>query len=121
LPELVARVAAGHRRRIKERSSVVEVGSLRIDPHARTAILHGVPLELTRRELDLLHHLARSAGQVFSREDLLKAVWGSSAQWQSPTTVTEHIRRLRSKIEVDPRRPRLLQTVRGVGYRLGAG
>jgi two-component system, OmpR family, phosphate regulon response regulator PhoB len=54
---------------------------------------------------------------VFSRDQLLHQVWGSSSQWQSDATVTEHVRRLRRKIEKDPDNPRWITTVRGVGYR----
>ena len=54
---------------------------------------------------------------MFSRDDLLRAVWQSAADWQRESTVTEHIRRLRAKIEVDPLNPRILRTARGVGYR----
>ena len=66
-----------------------------------------------------------SPDQVYSREELLEHVWGSTQDWQDPATVTEHVRRLRLKLETDPASPRWLQTVRGVGYRLshddGAG
>jgi DNA-binding response OmpR family regulator len=54
---------------------------------------------------------------VFSREDLLKWVWGSTGRWQGRSTVTEHVRRVRHKVEQDPNRPRWITTVRGVGYR----
>jgi DNA-binding response OmpR family regulator len=54
---------------------------------------------------------------VFTREELLQAVWGSSEDWQDPATVTEHVRRLRKKLEDDPEQPARLRTVRGVGYR----
>jgi DNA-binding response OmpR family regulator len=64
-----------------------------------------------------LAKLVSSPRRVFSRDDLLKEVWGSSLDWQDPATVTEHVRRLRRKIEEDPEQPRWIQTVRGVGYR----
>lgn len=65
--------------------------------------------------------LCRAPGRVFTREQLLEAVWGSSSEWQLPSTVTEHVRRLRQKIETDPAGPPRIQTVRGVGYRFTAG
>lgn len=92
-------------------------GDLEIDLGAREVMVAGRRIETTRREFDLLTLMAASPRQVFSREQLLRAVWGSSGDWQSPSTVTEHVRRLRVKLEVDARRPRWLETARGVGYR----
>ena len=74
------------------------------------------PLQLTAKEFDLLHFLARHPNHVFSREQLMARVWGYSAALDTGT-VTVHIRRLRQKIEDDPAQPRYLQTVWGVGYR----
>jgi DNA-binding response OmpR family regulator len=74
-------------------------------------------LELTPKEFDLLAFLAASPRQVFSRAQLLEQVWDSSADYQDPSTVTVHVRRLRMKLERDPEHPRWLQTVWGVGYR----
>ncbi|HEV7535660.1 MAG TPA: helix-turn-helix domain-containing protein, partial [Acidimicrobiia bacterium] len=68
-------------------------------------------------EFDLLSFLAASPRQVFSRQQLLEHVWASSSEWQSEATVTEHIRRLRQKIEADADQPRWVTTARGVGYR----
>ena len=79
--------------------------------------MDGEPIPMTRKEFDLLAFLAASPGQVFSREDLLERVWGSTEQWQGRSTVTEHVRRVRLKIEPDPDAPRWILTVRGVGYR----
>lgn len=118
LPELAARVAAGVRRRASQWERPVELGSLRIDPAAREVTLRGEPVALTPREHDLLHRLASAPGRAFSREELLRSVWGSSPEWQSSATVNEHVRRLRVKLEDDPRHPRLVVTVTGVGYRL---
>jgi DNA-binding response OmpR family regulator len=99
---------------------VLDHGDLRIDRGTRTVTLHGAPVELTRREFDLLAFLAAAPGQVFTREDLLEHVWGSTESWQVPATVTEHIRRIRAKVEADPDRPGWIETVRGVGYRFVA-
>ena len=83
----------------------------------RTSKVHDAPVALATKEFDLLAFLAARPGHAFSRDDLLRAVWQSAADWQQEATVTEHVRRVRAKIEQDPVHPRLLQTVRGVGYR----
>jgi two-component system, OmpR family, phosphate regulon response regulator PhoB len=88
-----------------------------IDLGTREATVSGETVDLTAKEFDLLTFLAGSPRQVFSRDQLLHQVWGSSSQWQSDATVTEHVRRLRRKIEKDPDNPRWITTVRGVGYR----
>ena len=117
--ELVARVHAVLRRSERERGPVsrVAVGRLAVDTATREVTVDGTPVPTTAREFDLLAFLVRTPRQVFSREQLLAQVWGSSTQWQDPATVTEHIRRLRKKIEDNPDEPRWLTTVRGVGYR----
>ena len=76
--------------------------------------------DIPAREYELLVFLASSPRRLFSREELLEAVWGSSEGRQRTSTVTEHIRRIRQRIEVDPDRPRWIQTVRGMGYRFDA-
>jgi two-component system response regulator VicR len=116
--ELVLRVRSVLRRSIQEFSPepAVEVAGFELNPAARTVTHHGRLLALTIREFDLLAFLLRRPNQVFSREELIKAVWG----WDfgDLSTVTVHVRRLREKIEADPTRPALLKTVWGVGYRL---
>jgi len=84
---------------------------------SRRVAVAGRPVELTASEFDLLAYLATHENQVFTREQLLTAVWQSSADWQQPATVTEHMRRLRARLEDDPAHPRWLLTARGVGYR----
>jgi DNA-binding response OmpR family regulator len=91
-------------------------GGLTIAPAARRVWRDGELCELTPREFDLLLYLARYPGRAFSRENLMDAVWQYSF-YSDTSTVTVHVRRLRSKLEVDPTRPRWLQTVWGVGYR----
>ncbi len=91
--------------------------TLCIDATSRDVHVRGLLVDLTAKEFDLLTFLAASPRQVFTRAQLLDHVWASSAEWQDTATVTEHVRRLRQKIEQDPEKPRLLQTVRGVGYR----
>jgi DNA-binding response OmpR family regulator len=90
-------------------------GELTIDATARTITQAGRPLELTKREFDLISYLVSYAGQAFTKRELLRRVWG----WDfgDTSTVTVHVRRLREKLEVDPSDPRLILTVRGVGYR----
>ena len=123
--ELVARIHAVLRRSTGEAAgapgpTVIEHEGLRIDTGAREVLVRGTPVELTKREFDLLAFLAAHPRRVFTRPELLQEVWGSSEQWQVPATVTEHVRRIRLKIEVDPSDPRYVQNVRGVGYRFGA-
>jgi DNA-binding response OmpR family regulator len=88
-----------------------------IDLQTRDVTVGAEKAEMTAKEFDLLAFLAGSPRQVFSREQLLQQVWGSSSDWQSDATITEHVRRLRRKIEDDPDNPRWITTVRGVGYR----
>jgi len=95
----------------------LQFGPLRIDPGTREVELDGVLVELTAKEFDLVLFMARSPRQVFSRQQLLEQVWASSSEWQDEATVTEHIRRVRRKIEVDPDGPVWITTVRGAGYR----
>ena len=119
--ELVARVRSVLRRSTpRPVSGPIEFDGVEVDVGRRVAIVSGIPVELTAKEFDLLAFLVGHARQVFSRSDLLERVWGSSAEWQDPATVTVHIRRIRMKIEKDPQNPRWLQTVWGVGYRFGS-
>jgi len=116
--ELAARVRCVLRRVTRAgHSTRLEVGTLCIDLGVREVTLEGLPVELTAKEFDLLAFLARSPRQVFSRPQLLRHVWSSSPEWQDEATVTQHIHRLRHKLEEDPNQPRWLRTVRGVGYR----
>jgi len=94
----------------------VEVDGLRIDPVRRRVFVHGAEAELTAREFDLLWHFACHRGRVFSRAQLLDAVWGYNHEGYEHT-VNTHINRLRNKIETNAAEPRYVQTVWGVGYR----
>jgi DNA-binding response OmpR family regulator len=93
------------------------ITGLRVDEVTREVTIDGSPVELTAKEFDLLAFLSRSPRQVFSRGQLLEHVWASRSDWQDEATVTEHVRRVRHKIEPDPGNPRWITTVRGVGYR----
>jgi two-component system response regulator ResD len=116
--ELVARVDAVLRRvdRPVEEAEPLVVGDIRIDPMSRQVTVGGDPVVLTQREFELLLFLARHPHRVFSRNQLMDAVWQYSF-YTDTSTVTVHIRRLRSKLEHDPGHPRHLETVWGVGYR----
>jgi len=95
----------------------ITFGDLVVDMAAREVRRDGRVVDTTRREFDVLAVLVAAPRRVFSREQLLRAAWDSSSDWQLPSTVTEHVRRLRIKLEADPDRPQLIQTVRGIGYR----
>ncbi|TMM23969.1 MAG: response regulator transcription factor [Actinobacteria bacterium] len=95
---------------------LIEAGELRIDPARRTVELAGEPVQLTYVEFELLTTLAGEPARVFTREMLLRALWGDSA-YREPRTIDVHVRHLREKLERDPREPEYIFTVRGVGYR----
>ena len=95
----------------------IRFDTLEVHPGPREVLVDGGIVELTAKEFDLLVFLVRSPRQVFTREQLLDQVWRSQSDWQDPDTITEHIHRLRRKIEVDPKQPKRIMTVRGVGYR----
>jgi DNA-binding response OmpR family regulator len=117
--ELAARLEAVLRRCGPRPTGSAELrfGPLCIDPLTREVQLDGGAVELTAKEFDLLAFLAASPRQVFSRGQLLNHVWSSSSDWQDDATVTEHVRRVRRKIEADPDQPEWITTIRGVGYR----
>ena len=116
--ELVARVRSVLRRsRGPRRHARLVFGELELDLTTREVSVRGEQLELRRREFDLLAFLCESPRQVFTREQLLRHVWDSEPEWQGVGTVSEHVHRLRAKVEADPSRPRHIVTVRGVGYR----
>ena len=112
--ELLARLEALLRRAGKRK--VLKRGPLLLDLERLEASLEGRPLPLTRREFELLAFLAQRPGRVYTREELLEAVWGQDFLG-TPRTVDQHILQLREKLGEDPKAPRFLETVRGVGYR----
>jgi two-component system response regulator RegX3 len=121
--ELVARIRAVLRRSSAVATPVnhdaVRVGGVEIDPSARTATLDGEPLDLTRKEFDLLALLMGNAGSVVTRERLIDEVW--DVNWFGSTkTLDVHVSGLRKKLGDDPADPRYLHTVRGVGFRFAA-
>ena len=114
--ELEARIAAVLRRSRKAApASTLQFGDLTIDLARREVTDGGSVVDLTTKEFDVLVFLASSPGQVFSREQFLHHVWGSSSEWQDTATVTEHVGRIRRKLATQPSGPRV-RTVRGVGY-----
>ena len=123
--ELVARVKALLRRvdamarNLKMDAGSLIIDGLSIDPITREVSLDGRRLDLTPREFDLLYFFARQPGKVFSRMDLLNAVWGYSHEGYEHT-VNTHINRLRAKIEADPAQPVRILTVWGRGYKFAA-
>ena len=123
IQELLARIKAIFRRmdalsatRANSASRLTVGGELAIDPAAREAFVRGERLALTHKEFDLLLHFAQNPGRVYTRAQLLDAVWGYSHEGYEHA-INCHINRLRAKIEADPGAPELLLTVWGVGYR----
>jgi two-component system, OmpR family, phosphate regulon response regulator PhoB len=117
--ELAARVRSVLRRSTPElQGEVIVIGTLRIEPASRRVVLADNDVELTPKEFDLLAFLATHPHNVFTRSQLLERVWNSSSDWLGEATVTEHVHRLRLKLEQDASQPRLVRTVRGVGYQL---
>lgn len=116
--EIVPRVNAVLRRANRSDTQawprLLDFGSLVIDPDAREVWVNGNQVDLTAREFDLLHHLARHPRRVFSRDALFESMWGDFGDRR---TVTVHISRLREKIERDSAHPEYIATVRGIGYR----
>lgn len=116
--ELLARIRA-HQRRAKGKSGPsverIEAGAMLIEPTARRASLAGIDLVLTTYEFDLLRALAERCGRVLTREQLVDLVRGSPDE-SFDRSIDVHISRLRRKLGDDPRNPRLLKTVRGIGY-----
>ncbi|MBI5480331.1 MAG: response regulator transcription factor [Deltaproteobacteria bacterium] len=122
LAELLARIRAALRRARREQASPAASGFGRValDVAARRVTVRGAPVELTAREFDLLLHFVTHPGRVFSREQLMQAVWGPD-HFGTPRTVDNFVARLRLKLEERPDEPRHFETVRGVGYRFSAG
>jgi two-component system alkaline phosphatase synthesis response regulator PhoP len=123
LMELLARVDAVRRRlrlgrRDRDREAEpIEFGEIRIEPATRTVLRGGAPVALRPKEFDLLLALARRPGEVLSRFELLREVWGYGSDVTS-RTVDTHVGQLRAKLERDPGEPRWILTVRKSGYRL---
>jgi DNA-binding response OmpR family regulator len=115
---LVARVRATLRRTSGEvePTTTIRATDVELDTAALTATIGGQPVDLTPTEFQLLATLARQPGRIFSREQLLEAVHGVAID-SYDRSVDSHVKNLRRKMEPDPRQPRYIQTVYGVGYR----
>jgi two-component system phosphate regulon response regulator PhoB len=94
----------------------MQLGELEIDASSMTIRLEGRMVPTTAREFRLLEYLAQHCGRVFTRDQILDAVWKESC-FVTPRSIDVFVRRLREKIEKDPRHPRYLKTLRGIGYR----
>jgi two-component system alkaline phosphatase synthesis response regulator PhoP len=116
--ELVARIRATMRRVNGELgpATVIRAGDVELDTSAFTASVAGQPVDLTPTEFQLLATLARQPGRIFSREQLLEGIHGVAFDGYD-RSVDSHVKNLRRKMEPDPREPRYIQTVYGVGYR----
>jgi DNA-binding response OmpR family regulator len=117
--ELAARVHAVLRRATMAAGapSHLRFGDLEVDVEGRVVRIDGERVTLTRQEFDLLVAMATRPGRACTREELLEWAWGSSSDFQDPATVTEHVRRLRQKLDQSPGARVHIATVRGVGYR----
>jgi two-component system response regulator MtrA len=118
--ELVARVRARLRGSEQPRPTTLTTGDLAIDVAGHTVVRGEQQIALTPLEFDLLVCLARKPWQVFTRDELLEQVWGYRHSADT-RLVNVHVQRLRSKIEIDPENPQIVQTVRGVGYKAASG
>jgi DNA-binding response OmpR family regulator len=117
LAELRSRIRAVLRRaqgRVVE--GVVAVGPVTIDQRARQVTVNGAPVRVTFSEFEVLSCLMERPGKLFTRQELLRAIWGDSA-YRDPRAIDVHIRHLREKLEERPEEPSLILTVRGAGYR----
>ena len=122
LRELVARMRAVLRRGAavaEHHEEVLHVGPVRLDAGRREVMVHEVPVELSRKEFDLLSLLMSHSGQVVTRDGCIDRLWWDQ-ELTDTRTLDTHIKRLRRKIEPDPANPRHLVTVRGVGFRFEA-
>ena len=99
---------------------IIQLGDLEIDVASMTVRVQGKTVLTTVREFRLLEYLARHRGRVFTRDQLLDSVW-KEGSFVTPRSIDVFVRRLREKIERDPRHPRYLKTLRGIGYRFEAG
>ncbi|WP_102693233.1 response regulator transcription factor [Rummeliibacillus pycnus] len=120
--ELMARVKSQLRRYVKlgtynEQQGKVEVGGLSLDPDAKELLLDGEPVKLTKIEYNITELLITNAGRVFSISEIYERVWNEPA-YNAENIVAVHIRKIREKIEVDPKNPRYLKVVWGIGYKI---
>jgi len=119
--ELIARINAVLRRNGNEiaagESGLLTVQGIRLDIDRHQVSVNGLPVSLPLKEFELLEFLMRNAGKVLTRIQLIDRVWGSDYVGDTKT-LDVHIKRIRAKIEVDPANPKIIQTVRGLGYKM---
>jgi DNA-binding response OmpR family regulator len=120
--ELVARVKSQLRRYVtlgtyEGINKVIDVNGLTLDKSAKEVMVHGEPVKLTPIEYKIVELLMTNAGRVFSINDIYERVWKEPC-YNAENTVAVHIRKIREKIEIDPKNPRYLKVVWGVGYKM---
>lgn len=123
--ELMARVKSQLRRytslgALPKNDDVIEIGTLRIDTAAKTVTVDGEDVRLTAMEYKILELLAKNAGKVFSADEIYSYVW-NDAYAVSDNAIAVHIRHIREKIEINPKEPRYLKVVWGIGYKIQGG
>lgn len=121
--ELIARVKSQLRRynsfggSVKQDARIFKSGGLEVDDDAKCVKVDGAPITLTPTEYGIVKFLTENAGRVYSIEQIYEAVWGEAA-YNAENTVAVHVRRIREKIEIDPKNPRYLKVIWGVGYKM---
>lgn len=120
--ELMARVKSQIRRyvrlgSIEAKEGVIVTGGLALDTVAKELVLDGEPVRLTAREYGIVEYLMRNLGHVLSTQQIYEAVWNEPS-YSSEKTVTVHVRRIREKIEINPKEPKYLKVVWGIGYKI---
>ncbi len=120
--ELMARVKSQIRRYVTlgsviSKESIIETGGLQLDTDAKEVILDGEVIKMTATEYGILEFLMKNMGKVLSTNQIYEAVWNEPS-FQTEKTVTVHIRRIREKIEINPKEPKYLKVVWGIGYKI---
>ena len=117
--ELVSRIKNVLRRNSKENSSVIAIQNIKIDMKQAKVIKNGIDVMLTALEYKILLILALNPNVVFSREKILADIWDVNEAYVNDNTLTVYIKRIREKIEDNPNEPKIIETVRGIGYKVG--
>lgn len=116
--ELLSRIRSVLRRVSRSAPEVVQLGDVSVQPQHARVFKGGEEVALTAMEYRLLLALIRNAGQVFTRAQLLEEIWDVAGDFVNDNTLTVYIKRLREKLEDDPQSPQIIQTVRGLGYKV---
>ena len=120
--ELIARVKSHMRRytslgSIAEKANIIKIGDLELDKDSKEVRVNGEPVKLTATEYGILQLLMENAGKVFSIDEIYEKVW-NELSFAPENTVSVHIRRIREKIEINPKEPKYLKVVWGIGYKI---